>query len=217
MKFWNKKIGRRFAGVLLIVAVGLASASVATWRANNRAEAKYWKQGREHLDQIIEIHSAYQALINDHNANTNHIEPGRLLDAAEKQLRSLKVAGDFAGFLLSPTPFFKLSELFRHYGTPATFDGFLNDTNPIARAMGLYCYARTDSNRYAQIYPQFTADETEIHVYRQTCAPYRMTLGEFAQRLHDTPDFLWDAAPYWDFQYLKARVLLGDATPEMFE
>ena len=217
MKFWNKRIGLGLTGALALLVVGFGSASVSAWRTNKRAEAKFWKRGREQVEQIIEIHATYRDLIQAHNARTNPIETGALLDAAEKQLSGLKVAGDFAGFLISPTPFFKLGVLYRHHGTPAMFDRFLNDTNPIVRAMGLYCYARTDSNRYAQIYPQFTADETEIHVYRQTCAPYRMTLGEFAQRLHDTPDFLWDAAPYWDFQYLKARVLLGDATPEMFE
>lgn len=217
MKPKNKRVGYVLGGVLTLFVVGFASAYIAMWRTNKRAEDKYWKRGREHVEQIIEIHTAYQDLIREHNAQTNPVATGALLDAAEKQLGDLKVAGDFAGFLLSPTPFFKLGVLFRHHGTTAMFDRFLNDTNPIVRAMGLYCYARTDSNKYAVIYPQHISDQTEIHVYRQSCAPNKITLGEFAQRLHDTPDLFWEDAPLGGVPYLKARVLLGDATPEMFE
>ena len=217
MNIRNRRFGMYLAGIFALLIVGFGSAYVATWRANNKAEAKYWENARNHVDQLMEIHAAYQNLILEHNLSSNRVPPSLLLNVAEQQLKALTVAGDFAGFMLEPTQFIKLGVLFKYYGTTAMYDGFLKDTNPVTRAMGLYCYARTDSNKYSNICQQYITDRAELRVYTGSCMPHKMTLGEFAQSLHDKPDFLWDNAPLGDFPYLKSRVLLGDATPEMFE
>jgi len=189
-----------------------------TWRARERDLQKELDAAKQQTEyayrRCTEIHRTYQAIIETHVSATNLVSPDVLVAAARQRLQNVQYAGDFVGFAPSPTVFYELSVVFKRYGTPVMYDAFLQDTNPVVRAMGLLCYARTDPQHYETILRQFASDITRLRVYHDTCNSQLMMLGKFAQNLHDDPKFLSGDGYTDDFLFFKALVALGEARPE---
>ena len=105
------------------------------------------------------------------------------------KLRSIKHLSNHDQGWGAANDFYKLSKDFLGNGTPEDFMLMLKDRNPIARAMGLLCLSQLNAERYSLTLLSY-ANDNEAVTLCDGDVFYKITIGQFAQRLLKNPYFL---------------------------
>ena len=131
------------------------------------------------------------------------------LPLAKQRVYHLDHAGGFAGFAIQPTPFLTMSVVLSKAGDKQLFEHFLQNSNAIVRAMGLACFAQTDTAELEKACERLKTDSESLTVWTGACLGSRMTLGELAQKLRSNRNFLGYLDNYSEFQRFRQKVRIG--------
>ncbi len=113
-------------------------------------------------------------------------------NSAVTHLRSVdRIETPYIGFSATPARrrFYKLSKVCVTYGTAEDFKDLLGDRNPMVRAMGLACLVQVDPEAHEEVVRNHTADAGMIGML-EGCVASKITVGEFARRLIEDPEYL---------------------------
>ena len=128
---------------------------------------------------------------------------------AKERVYHLNDVGGFAGFAIQPTPFLTMSVVLSKAGDKQLFESYLQNSNPVVRAMGLACLAQTDTGELAKACERFKTNSESLTVWRGACMGSRMSLGELADKLRGDRNYLGYLDDYWDFQRFRRKVGIG--------
>lgn len=113
----------------------------------------------------------------------------RGFDPAMNKLLTVKWISNHDRGFGGDNEFYKLSKELLQTHDASDFKRMVYQRNPIVRAMGLLCLTQTDRDQYLLLLLAHWKDPEQVALHHG-CIVWKITVGEFVQRLFVNPYFL---------------------------